>query len=204
MRRLCRAVLLAVMAAGAGCTFLIDFDEVDRATPDGSATDGPMTDARDPDASGATDTGMVEGGPLAFPPPCDPDFPLADVKCNPTYPRPNCASNTTVFPDYPAGHPREGDLVTCNGSAKPTCVQHCPFGCASMPVGFPDACDDCDGRPDGTYCVKDLRGPDGRSLGLAVDCVKGRTMMAHTCGTTAASCATKCPRAGGPFPSCCN
>jgi hypothetical protein len=69
-----------------------------------------------------------------------------------------------------------------------------------MPDGYPDACDDCDGRPDGTYCVKDMRGADGRNLGLAVDCKGGKTIMAHVCGV--GRCATKCPRTS-PSPSCC-
>ena len=104
---------------------------------------------RPDDDAGTTDAPPGEGGPPAFPPPCDPAFPLKELKCNASYPRPNCASNTTVFPSYPAGHDRANDLVTCNGGANPTCVQHCPFGCSPMPTGFPDTCDDCNGRADG-------------------------------------------------------
>jgi len=196
MRRFVRVVTLALVALGAGCTFLIDFEEVapsvvtdaavvnDVAVRDASALDAPVTDT----------------GPPAFPPPCDPGFPLAEVKCNANFPRPNCASNTTVFPSYPAGRMREGDLVTCNGGPTPTCVQHCPFGCTSMPTGFPDACDDCNGRPNGTYCVKDLRGPDGRNLGLAIDCKDGKQVADYICG--AGKCATTCPRTDRK-PSCC-
>jgi hypothetical protein len=185
-----RAMLVASVTLVAGCTFLIDFKEVDRAPP-----------ADDADARAANDGSVGDEGVVAFPPPCDPSFPLAEVRCNASFPRPNCASNTGIFPSYPTGHPRADDLVTCNGGTKPTCVQHCPFGCVAMPQGFPDACDDCDGRADGTYCVKDLRGPDGRSLGLAVDCKGGRTVEGHICGV--GRCATKCPRADLK-PSCCN
>ena len=189
MRPLLRVLLLAIVALGVGCTFLIDFKEVDR-----------VADAAVNDGSGdANDARVPDGGPPAFPPPCDPTFPLAEVQCNATFPRPNCASNT-VFPAYPAGRARGGDLVTCNGGATPTCVQHCPFGCSAMPPGYPDLCDDCDGRPDGTYCVKDLRGPDGRNLGLAVDCQGGKTVMGHICGV--GRCATMCPRTDHK-PSCC-
>lgn len=198
MRSPARAVLVAIVTSAAGCTFLIDFEEVDLPASDAGSSDGAPRDAGN--TTDASDAGAVEGGPPAFPPPCDPSFPLSDVSCNPSYPRPNCASNTTVFPTYPAGRSRAGDLVTCNGGATPTCVQHCPFGCAAMPDGYPDACDDCDGRPDGTYCVKDMRGADGRNLGLAVDCKAGKTVMAHVCGV--GRCATKCPRAA-PSPSCC-
>ncbi|MBS2017240.1 MAG: hypothetical protein JST00_30435 [Deltaproteobacteria bacterium] len=192
MRSLARALLVAAVGAGAGCTFLIDFDEV----PGG----GDASAAEASTGGDASDDRVTPDGSIAFPPPCDPAFPLADVKCNASFPRPNCASNTSVFPTYPAGKPRGGDLVTCNGGPTPTCVQHCPFGCATMPAGFPDMCDDCNGRPDGTYCVKDLRGPDGRNLGLAIDCTGGKTTKNYVCGE--GRCATKCPRTDRA-PSCC-
>jgi hypothetical protein len=190
MRTVARASIVACVAMGTGCTLLIDFKEVDAGT---AATDETGT-------VDAGDARTADDGSVAFPPPCDPTFPLAELRCNPDFPRPNCASRTTIFPSYPAGHPRGDDLVTCNGSTKPTCVQHCPFGCVPMPTGFPDACDDCDGRADGTYCVKDLRGPDGRNLGLAVACQGGRTISSSTCGV--GRCATKCPRTDLK-PSCC-
>ena len=189
MRPLVRVMLLANVALGAGCTLLIDFKEV-----------GPVGAVADSSAGDGGDARPPEGGPPAFPPPCDPGFPLAELQCNASFARPNCASNATVFPAYPAERARGGDLVTCNGGPTPTCVQNCPFGCTLMPQGFPDACDDCDGRPDGTYCVKDLRGPDGRNLGLAVDCQGGRTVRAAVCGV--GRCATKCPRTDRT-PSCC-
>ncbi|CAN5924958.1 hypothetical protein BH11MYX4_BH11MYX4_66700 [soil metagenome] len=187
MRPVVRVLLVAILALGAGCTFLIDFKTVDAGSEDAGSAE-------------AKDAAVLDDGPLAFPPPCDPTFPLKEVRCNPSFPRPNCASNTGIFASYPAGRPRGSDLVTCNGGTTPTCVQHCPFGCVAMPQGFPDACDDCDGRPDGTYCVKDLRGPDGRNLGLAVDCKGGKTIQSHTCGE--GRCATKCPRTD-LTPSCC-
>jgi hypothetical protein len=184
--------LLAIVTLFAGCTFLIEFEEV-AGTDAGSSGDTP-------DANDANDGSRPDDGAAAFPPPCDPTFPLADVKCNPSFPRPNCASNTGIFPTYPEGRSREGDLVTCNGGTTPTCVQKCPFGCTAMPPGYPDACNDCEGRPDGTYCVRDLRGADGRNLGLAVDCEKGKTVMVHVCGEN--RCASTCPRADRK-PSCC-
>ena len=180
------------IAIVAGCTFLIPFEE---APPDASTNNDAGRDTNEPNAEASADD-----GPVPFPPPCDPTFPLTEVRCNPSFPRPNCASNTAIFPTYPAGRERNGDLVTCNGGTTPTCVQKCPFGCAAMPVGYPDACDDCEGRPDGTYCVKDLRGYDGRTFGLAIDCEEGRMVLAHVCGEN--RCATQCPRAS-PKPSCC-
>lgn len=194
-----RLSLAALVASGIGCTLLVHFDEVDV----GEDADLPEREASVPDVVDKPDANDGADAPaesaVAFPPPCDPDFPRSQVQCNPSYPRPNCAKNTTIFPSYPA--PRDEDLVTCNGgTAPPTCVQHCPFGCAAMPAGYPDACDDCNGRKDGTYCLKDLRGTDGRNLGLAVDCKGGKIVATYNCGLNA--CATKCPRTDRA-PSCC-
>ena len=197
MRPVVRVMLLAIVALGAGCTLLIDFDAADPEITDAGSV---ANDVGAFDATPRPDTSTPDGGPPAFPPPCDPGFPLNEVQCNASFPRPNCASNSGVFPSYPAGRPRAGDLVTCNGGPTPTCVQHCPFGCTAMPTGFPDACDDCVGRADGTYCVKDLRGPDGRNLGLAVECVGGKTVKGSVCGV--GRCDTTCPRTT-PKPSCC-
>lgn len=194
MRRSLLIAFVATVTLGAGCTFLADFRDVD---PADAGADASASADGGSDAAEAT---APDGGSPAFPPPCDPSFPLAEVACNPTDPRPGCASNTAVFPSYPPGQDRTNDLVTCNGGPTPTCVQHCPFGCATMPPGFPDACDDCANRPDGTYCVKDLQGADGRNLGLAVDCKGGKTILGHVCGV--GRCATKCPRTD-PLPSCC-
>lgn len=182
-----RATIASVLCAAmvAGCSFLIQFDDAEPPA-DAGAEEVP------PAAEGGADTGV------AFPPPCDPAFPLREVKC--TAPRPNCAKSTSVFATYPRD--RGQDLVTCNGGASPTCVQHCPFGCVVFPDSFADQCDDCVGRSDGTYCVKDLRGPDARNLGLAVECKGGKTTEVYKCGTAAAACATKCPRAERA-PSCC-
>jgi hypothetical protein len=180
-----RVILFAIVSFAVGCTFLVDFEEAPQVRDDGAADGGEPP---------------LEDGDPAFPPPCDPAFPLAEVECRPTIPRPTCASDTTVFPSYPVGRARDADLVTCNGGVTPICVQHCPFGCAAMPPGYPDACDDCHGRPDGTYCTKDLRAVDGRNLGLAVDCRAGRAAMVYVCGV--GRCATECPRAERR-PSCC-
>lgn len=191
-------VLSVVLGAAGGCTLLVDFEDMDASAGDAGAADASRDTRAPPDV--ADTSPPPDTGATAFPPPCDPDFPLGDVQCNPSFPRPNCARNTTVFPSYPRA--RGEDLVTCNGSTKPTCVQHCPFGCATMPDGQPDMCDDCDGRKDGTYCMKDLRGADGRNLGLAVECKDGKTAATFVCGTGAGSCATKCPRTDRS-PSCC-
>ncbi len=180
----------------AGCTFLIQFDEV--ATDGGPDTGLPP---RDGEADGDAESADADAGEAPFPPPCDSTFPLTQVTCNASYERPNCAKNTTVFPQYPSSESRTNDLVSCDGGTHPTCVQHCPFGCAVMPTGYADICDDCNGRPQGTYCVTDLRGVPSSDDGLAIDCDGGKTVGTHICG--AGKCATKCTTAGFPRPSCC-
>jgi len=192
MRLFGLVMLLGVVTWAVGCTFLIAFDEIP------APIDAGAGDARPDGVTDASDANPADGGLPAFPPPCDPTFPLMDVACNPSFPRPNCARNTGIFPAYPA--PRGEDLVTCNGGTTPTCVQHCPFGCVTMPEGYPDTCDDCFGRPDGTYCMKDMRGVDGRNLGLAVDCKNAKTVGVHICGV--GRCETECPRVDRE-PSCC-
>jgi hypothetical protein len=191
----------AAVVSAAGCTFLISFDDVardaaglpDRTIPgDDGDTDADTSDSPVPDAP-----------PGPFPPPCDTSFPLDKVKCDTSFPRPNCARSTGVVTGYPAGVSRGDDLVTCLADGGASCVQHCPSGCLVMPSGYPDQCDDCAGKKDGTYCIKDLRGFAPENVGLAVDCVKGKGVEpVHTCGNTAASCASSCPRAT-PKPACC-
>ena len=193
---------VAIATTAVGCTFLVDFADVPPDEDSGTPPERDVFVPPQPEVD-ASEGGIVigpDGGPIAFPPPCDPTFPLDEVACNPDFPRPNCAKNTGIFATYPASYPRNDDLVVCNGGTKPICVMHCPFGCAQMPAGYPDACDDCSGRIDGTYCMKDLRGTDGRTHGLAIDCQGGKTVKTYNCG--AGRCATDCPRTDRS-PSCC-
>jgi hypothetical protein len=192
-----RSIALAfgsgVIALGfvAGCTFLISFDDVpqDAAAPETStpAVDAGGTQDRSPPAEAAP----------PFPPPCDPTFPVGQVNCNGAR-QPTCGSRLTT---YPAGKDRTNDLVVCNANATATCVQHCPFGCALMPAGFADQCDDCEGRPDGYYCGRELRGWTADDFDLAVQCQGGNAVRGAVCGAN--KCAAPCTRPEGPFPSCC-
>jgi hypothetical protein len=199
-RRLAFALVVAAGAAcgsgalAAGCTLLIPFDELDK---DGGAETGPPPpidgDAPPGDAEGGIDTGV------AFPPPCDPKFDAGAVTCDPNYPRPECAHEPALFAGYPGDV--QNDLVGCSGPTHPTCIQHCPFGCAIMPQGYSDMCDDCHGKPQGTYCVKDLGGGNPDDLSLAVDCDGGKVVKTYACGT--GRCASQCPRTDHA-PACCN
>lgn len=187
---------LAVSASASifGCTFLISFDEIPN---DANAAEGGTPDVLDVDGD-VPDAPVPEGGTPPFPPPCDPDFPVEEVNCESTVRR-ACARRGTI--PYPPGRDPANDLVVCNGNKTAACVQHCPFGCAVTPDGFPDQCDDCQGRPNGYYCGRDLRGWELSNLDLAIECENGRAITIVPCG--AGKCASSCPRAGGPKPACC-
>jgi hypothetical protein len=194
--RLGLAFAVGASASIAGCTFLIGFDELPRDAGEEETSIPAETGGPVPEAAPKDD---AEAGAPPFPPPCDPTFPNAQVGCNGAT-RPTCAK-TTSFTSYPAGYDRTNDLVLCNGGPTPSCVQHCPFGCTQTPAGFSDQCDDCNGRENGFYCGRDLRGWEPATSDLAVECVNGRTVAAAICGPN--KCASKCTRTPGPRPSCC-
>ena len=205
MRRLLALALglgaSAFVTSVVGCTFLIQFDDVDQdaaSLPDRTTPPGDDGDAGDqPDV-------VTDGPEGPFPPPCDTSFPLDKVKCSTSFPRPNCAKSTTIVTSYPAGSDRTNDLVSCLADGGVSCVQHCPHGCAVMPNGYPDQCDECFGKKDGTYCVKDQRFFEPENVGLAVDCKNQSSLTpVHTCGNAAACCNSKCPRTS-PKPACCD
>lgn len=201
MRRLLALALglgaSAFVVSVAGCTFLIQFDDVDL---DASK----LPDRTTPPDDGEVPDGATDGPAAQFPPPCDTSFPLDQVKCNLSYPRPNCARSTTIVTSYPSGADRTNDLVTCLSDGGVSCVRHCPNGCTVMPNGYPDQCDECAGKKQGTYCVKDQRFYEPANVGLAVDCDGGITAgIVHTCGNAAACCNSKCPRSS-PKPACCD
>jgi hypothetical protein len=194
MRRLL-ALAFASGLAGAsvlGCTLLISFDDVPL---DGGGAEEASTPASDAGPTAQESSTPSEAAP-AFPPPCDPKFPRAEVNCD-TARQPICGKR---LGSYPAGHDRANDLVTCSAGGA-TCVQHCPFGCAQMPAGFVDQCDDCNGRANGFYCGRELRGWVSENFDVAVECQNGLAVRGAVCGTN--KCASPCTRPEGPFPSCC-
>jgi hypothetical protein len=73
-----------------------------------------------------------------------------------------------------------------------------------MPTGFPDQCDDCFGKADGTYCAKDFRNWASTNDVFAIECQGGKKVGQTNCtdGTAPKACATKCT-VGTTSPSCC-
>ena len=176
-----------VLASSAvfGCTFLIGFDE----EPDGGSSaevDGSTTGRDAGDAgTGTTITDAKADAIVLAEPACDPDFPRDQVTgCNKFQNNGQaCATNTSF--GYPANRSRATDLVTCsnvNGVASASCVRHCTGsgGCASLPSGFPDQCDTCQGRPNGTYCGSAL-GFTKDDAPLLVTCTTNKLAKAIAC-----------------------
>lgn len=146
---------------GWGCTFLISFDE--EADGGSAATDDASTPTTRDAGDGSTTTPRDAGDAAVLAePPCDTNFPLGQVSgCNTFQNNGQACATNSSFTSYPAGYTRSNDIVTCQntgGVAKAICVRHCAGagGCASLPNGFPDQCDTCQGRTNGTYCGGDL------------------------------------------------
>lgn len=201
--------LVAMLATCAvGCTFLVSFDDV----PDAGQAEPQAFDAgkrsssssssgseSSTSSSGEVVTPQDSGTAETFPPACDGNITLADIGCG-TYTRSEC--NTE--PGVTGAALQDGDLIDCNAQQEPTCVRHCPHGCAEMPKGFPDQCDDCFGKPDGTYCAKDFRNWDSKNDVFAIECKDGKKVDATDCTalTIPKGCATKCT-VGTTSPACC-
>jgi hypothetical protein len=185
MRRVFAASIFAsVSAIGAGCTFLVSFDDVpsaDGGTFDAGRRDARAIPTRDPDPLPPRDA-----APPALT--CDPTFPVDQVTGCGSFAEGAlvCATNTSI--GYPAGRDRTNDLVTCtrDGGARASCVKHCPAGCAALPSGFPDQCDGCSGKADGRYCGDQL-GWTFEHARLLVTCQGGRMSDRTTCPTICAN-----------------
>ena len=170
-------------ALGAGCTFLIGFDEViagdaglDAQTPLGppdvridvqSVPDSAL-DAR-PDTSDA----------LANPDACK-------GKLDGKY----CGGDTIVWPGD------KDDLITCKTSLVSN-VRLCAtgVGCIRMLNGYPDQCDECASKVDGTYCGRDMPGWEAKNAETRVRCQNkaevGLLLCANGCASNGAASACK-------------
>ena len=175
------AVAGALFAMGAGCTFLISFDDVPQADA------GPSADASTPPV--ARDSGTVESPPpdsvdaappVPVTPACDTTFPLDEVKGCASFVEGGqvCADNPGLTA-YPGD--RTKDVVTCSKTQGATCVRHC-VACAHLPSGFPDQCDQCIGKPNGRYCGTDM-GWQPENFRLLVTCTNDRLANATACST---------------------
>ncbi len=189
-RPLRRRLLLVLVTTGAammvaGCTFLISFDDAPIAAEAGF--DAPMSNPPDvrvdapalPDASAeaATDAG-------------------SDALTNPDACKTNqdgkyCGGDQIVWPGS------KDDLITCTKSAVSS-VRLCGtgIGCIRMLSGFPDQCDECATKADGTYCGRDMPGWDPANANFRVRCQNRAEVglllcNAPGCGSNGAASACK-------------
>ena len=207
----------------AGCSFIATFEEVPEARGDdddddvdagrrrsssssGTSSGSSSSSSSGSSSSSSTSASSSSGMPatdaaVPFPPACDTAINLAAVNCA-AYTRSECDTEPGMSATPPLA---SGDLVDCNAQSKATCVRHCPRGCAEMPAGFPDQCDDCFGRADGFYCAKSLRNWAPATHSFAIKCVGGKKVQASPCGSPE-KCADACPTplAENPArPACC-
>lgn len=175
-----------VLASSAvlGCTFLIGFDEESDGGASAAADASSVRDAGE-GGTGTTSPDAKTDAAILAEPACDTAFPLAQVTgCNKFQNNGQiCATNQTF--GYPAGYTRTTDIVTCSNIdnvAKASCVRHClgSGGCASLPSGFPDQCDTCQGRPNGTYCGTQM-GFAKSDAPLLVTCAGNKLSTARNC-----------------------
>jgi hypothetical protein len=187
MRRLLATV--SGLAAGtaltlaAGCTFLVSFDDV----PNGGADVVPLPGRDTGGPPFREDARPLDSGTTPQPDTCDNQFPLKDVKgCE------NFVENGQVCSDnrgitYPPGRDAATDVVTCTkiNGARAICVKHCtgPGGCAHLPDGFPDQCDQCTTKANGTYCGSEMVGWVNDNYRLLVTCTNGRMSARAACAT---------------------
>lgn len=174
------AVTGALFVLGAGCTFLISFDDVPQSDAGGAPLDsspGPQP-SRDGDVEPAP--GDAGAPPIPVTPACDTTFPLDQVKGCASFVEGGqiCADNPGLTA-YPGD--RSTDVVTCSKTQGATCVRHC-VACAHLPSGFPDQCDQCIGKPNGKYCGTDM-GWQPENFRLLVTCTNDRMSAVAACST---------------------
>jgi hypothetical protein len=184
----------ALFVFGEGCTFLVSFDDV---APDDASTpiEAPVRPPPERD-TGAPEPELDSGDAspkVPTTPACDTSFPLAQVKGCATFVQDGqiCADSPAIT-EYPGDRTR--DVVTCS-KAGATCVRHC-VACAHLPSGFPDQCDQCMGKPNGTYCGTDM-GWQPDNFRLLVTCKNERMATATACS------ASGCDSKGGTGSAAC-
>jgi hypothetical protein len=173
MRRRQLASRTAVFAAGlamlAGCTFLIDFEDVPRANDD--IDSAPPIGTPDVRVDGNPESGIPDSGADARDAIANPDA------CKGKQDGKYCGGNQIVWPAE-----LKDDLVTCKAS-RVSLVKACATGqgCIAMLDGFPDECDECAKKGDGTFCGRDLPGWDPKNAQQRIRCQTGRVVGSLLC-----------------------
>ncbi len=175
------AALLVIAPIGAGCTFLISFDDVPQTDAGGAEASVRQPEPRDaeipePSLADAGDASAT----VPVTPACDTTFPLSQVKgCEAFVEGGQICADNPGLTAYPGD--RSTDVVTCSKTQGATCVRHC-IACAHLPEGFPDQCDQCIGKPNGKYCGTDM-GWQPQNFRLLVTCTNERMSAVSACST---------------------
>ncbi|MDP9036586.1 MAG: hypothetical protein M3O50_17425 [Myxococcota bacterium] len=167
-----RRVLLALLAVPAlTCAPFVDFDSLTA-----GADAGALVDAATVLESARSDAALVDAG-------SDADGPCQTVGGG-WY----CATDGL--------HGYDGsstDLVYCF-SHKIISVDHCGNGCFISPSVHPDTCDQCAGKPDGSYCARAFATFASQPFftnDLIYTCTAGHIALASACAGVGASCLEK-------------
>jgi len=168
---LSRCLLGAIaVAVGAGCTFLVKFDDAPPgfcdggACEDASVADASHDDAAIDSANDASDASTIDAS----------DAPYAPCKglANGLY----CADDHIVMYRGPLT-----DLVTCDGGAIDK-VRACgSAGCLAMKDPFPDTCNECPAKANGTYCGRDFAGFPTTDSDILIGCQGGAVVTNYPC-----------------------
>jgi hypothetical protein len=175
-------IVAAFFGIGAGCTFLVSFDEKPR------DSGVPLPDRTSQPTSSASDTGPPdEDSGLAPPDPskCDLSFDSGAIDgCTGFQENGQICGDNRGLTNYPGNAAdRVKDVVTCSKTRGVICVQHCATKCAHLPSGFPDQCDQCAGRVDGTYCGLEMQGWPNNNFNLLIRCTGERMVEAPATGS---------------------
>lgn len=209
----------AVTITLVGCSLMVSFEDPgeapdqvvvrrdsgkDRNVPgddDDDATSSSSSSSTSSSGSSSSSSSSSSSGAPVFPPACENIPALAGFNCE-AKTLPNCGANFTTLPAGIA----PTDLIDCTDGV-PKCVRKCPNGCTKMPNGNSDQCDDCNGKKDGIYCDRDLKGfPGDNAKQWAVECKGNASIKVSFCGDGVGGiCQSACTRTSPPpvFPSCC-
>ena len=153
----------------AGCTFLIDFEELPRG--DGGADSSPPIGPPDVRVDGS----LGPDGAVDAPPDVRDAIANGDA-CKGAIDGKYCGGRIP----WPVDH--KDDLVTCKAS-QVSLVTPCTTGqgCLGMLDGYPDECDECAKKADGTYCGRDFPGWDTKNAQQRIRCQGGRVVGSLLC-----------------------
>jgi hypothetical protein len=176
-RRAHIAFFASVFATGhVACTLLARFDDLPpRELADGGAEAG--LDGVAPALDSASDTESA-------PPDAGPDVDPCSGHVNGSY----CGTDGL---DDPA---LAGDLVRCDGGAVAEVIA-CDGGCLALSNPFPDTCNGCNVKPNGTYCGRDFSTFPASDADWLIQCQSGNAAQKVACqhgclsNGAAASCA---------------